>query len=348
MARRRQASGAGASRRYRVAGRNRDARRLSPKPFSRHSPGALPHALWTGLKKNPAAAASLATAIAAIVSALVATAALQATQRQIGLAEQGQLTDRYIRAVGQLSGTDPTVTLASIYALERLAIDSPRDQPAIVEVLSAFLRSRSPAAGPPCAVSPPSTVPSSALADQASYFKTLPPTPPADFSAALSVLERRDRTRDGNADYNLSRICLRYTLVDTHLDDARLNLSNLSGAVLAASTFRRANLRVTNLVNAQCTTSDFSDASLSLSNASGADFTLTVLERADLEGAILTGANLSHANLVNANLTNANLAGADLTGAVLTGANLTGANITEAKIRGAFEPNLTGSVGRPR
>jgi hypothetical protein len=65
------------------------------------------------------------------------------TQR---LTEQGQITDRFTRAIDQLGKTDDKgdklfeIRLGGIYALERIARDSEVDHWPIMEVLSAYVR----------------------------------------------------------------------------------------------------------------------------------------------------------------------------------------------------------------
>jgi hypothetical protein len=61
------------------------------------------------------------------------TGALIYTARELSLARQGQVTDRYIKAIEQL-GSDKwlDVQIGGIYALERIARDSPRDHPTIM------------------------------------------------------------------------------------------------------------------------------------------------------------------------------------------------------------------------
>lgn len=54
------------------------------------------------------------------------------------LAQEGQLTDRYAKAIEQLGDDRLYIRLGGIFALERLGVDSPRDHPTVVEVLSAF------------------------------------------------------------------------------------------------------------------------------------------------------------------------------------------------------------------
>jgi len=61
-------------------------------------------------------------------------------QEQFTLTRQGQITDRYTKAIEQLGSDKLDVRLGGIYALERIAKDSERDHPTVVEVLGAFVR----------------------------------------------------------------------------------------------------------------------------------------------------------------------------------------------------------------
>jgi len=79
--------------------------------------------------------------------------------------------------------------------------------------------------------------------------------------------------------------------------------------------FHGANLRWT----------DLSDANLSDANLVGANLRWSYLTDANLRGANLRGVDLIGANLTDANLSKANLCGADLRGANLAGTNLTSA-----------------------
>jgi hypothetical protein len=65
------------------------------------------------------------------------------TAENLRVAEQGQITERYTKAIEQLGSDKLDVRLGGIYALERIANDSERDQSTVVEVLSAFIREHS-------------------------------------------------------------------------------------------------------------------------------------------------------------------------------------------------------------
>ena len=71
----------------------------------------------------------------------------QADQRQrdiYELTEQGQVTDRYTKAIEQLGSETIDVSIGGVYALERIARDSPKDHPTVMEVLAACIREHSP------------------------------------------------------------------------------------------------------------------------------------------------------------------------------------------------------------
>lgn len=65
------------------------------------------------------------------------------TRRAVELTEQGQVTDRYTKAVGQFGDESSPVRVGGVYALERIGHDSFRDRDTIVYVLGAFIRERS-------------------------------------------------------------------------------------------------------------------------------------------------------------------------------------------------------------
>nr|BFF04285.1 hypothetical protein GCM10020241_59600 [Streptoalloteichus tenebrarius] len=87
---------------------------------------------------------SLVTAVAAIAALGFTAQSLRATRDQIALTEQGQLTDRFGRAVEQLGSEKVDVRLGGVHALERLAGDSERDRPTVHKLLAAFVREHAP------------------------------------------------------------------------------------------------------------------------------------------------------------------------------------------------------------
>ena len=62
------------------------------------------------------------------------------TWQQLQVSRQGQVTDRYTRAIEQLGKDSPVLRVGAIYALERIARDSATDRLTISEVLTTFIR----------------------------------------------------------------------------------------------------------------------------------------------------------------------------------------------------------------
>jgi hypothetical protein len=230
----------------------------------------------------------------AAVGALIFTwvsisATTDATNHQLQITEQGQITDRYNAAVTNLGSLSVDVRLGGIYALQRIMQDSSRDQPTVVAVLSAFVRDQAKAATTPSA--PPTSKKAatpSAISSSIIQAAATPPAPPTDIQAAVTVVATRNISYDGS------------TIVDftgAHLAGAQLENAHLNGAQLSGTDLSKAYL-------------------------SGAH-----LDKADLIGAHLDQAHLDQAHLSKANLAFAYLTEADLTGAHLEGALLIGAHL---------------------
>jgi len=235
------------------------------------------------------------------------TAAL--TLRAVELTEQGQVTDRYTKAIDQLGSGKLDVRIGGIYALERIARDSPRDHPTVMEVLAAFIRDHSREPWPPPAADQPGTDPP--------QRKTR-----ADVQAAITVIGRRDDSQQAPFRINLAGVDL------TRADLARLNLrrSVLTGADLAGAHLSHTNLSHTFLDHANLRSANLTSANIGGSSLADADLTGADLSGADIGDTMLTGANLTVTQLNGAMLKDANLTGANLALTQLTGAELTGAN----------------------
>jgi uncharacterized protein YjbI with pentapeptide repeats len=242
--------------------------------------------------------ATVATAVIAAVGAMAYNGlSLNATREQIKITEEGHLTDRFSKAIEQLGSTTSDVRLGGIYALERVMRDSPADQPTIMEVLAAFIRDHAPRTKP--APNPVATA-----------------LPRTDIQAALTVLGRRNPTRD-----NQTRIDLHDTV--------------LSGADLRRAKLRSANLAGVNLSSANLGSADLVEADLRGANLRGAELSSVDLRVADLRGADLRGASLFATSLYAADLRDANVSGADLDYAYVRRADLRGANLSRANLSNA-------------
>jgi uncharacterized protein YjbI with pentapeptide repeats len=233
--------------------------------------------------------------IAVLAGLVVAWQQLGQTSQNLRVSEEGQITDRFTHAVDQLGDANLTVRLGGIYALERIARDSPRDYAASMEVLTAFARR------------PPNAALATPGADPAG-------SAPEDVAAALRVIGRR--TSDQIAQEAAAGLdCL-------HLESVRLPAADLRGYNLTHLCLANADLSGALLDGADLAGSDLTAANLASANLDGAD-----LHGATLFGAWFSGANLSQADLAGANLVQANLVGAALEAADLADAKLAGANL---------------------
>jgi uncharacterized protein YjbI with pentapeptide repeats len=206
------------------------------------------------------------------------------------------------------------VRLSGIYALERIAHESPQEYWSVIEILTAYARAN------------PGT---SSI-------------PTVDLEAVLTVLKRRGKAYGHGEDQPLN-------LQAVGLHGASLEGVNFSRAVLTQADLREANfaqasLQGANLTGARLSGATLTDTLLAEANLQGAD-----LHEANLRGAVLTGANLHGADLSGVDLTQVVLAGASLKGARLYAASLRGADLRNVTLEGASlhtadlrEANLAG------
>jgi len=249
------------------------------------------------------------------------------TFRQLTLAREAQITDRFTRAVAQLGDDTLAVRLGGIYALERIAKDSPRDYWTFVEVLSAFVRTNAP-------------VTASALPELASVQLGGDQAPPTDIQAILTVLGRRNR-EDERGVVDLRRTVLAGAqLGNAHLANANLVEAHLEGAVLSRAHLEGANLFKAHLGKADLSDAHLEGAMLREANLERAWLPAAHLEQADIRYAHLEDAHLRRAHLEGANLTRAHLDGAHLGDAHLQGADLSGAHLERAIL---LETHLEGA-----
>lgn len=228
---------------------------------------------------------------------------LEISRRTFELAEQGQVTDRYTKAIGQLGSETLDIRIGGIYGLERVAHDSSRDHPPVMEVLGAFIREHSHEQWP---------LP---ITGVAAADRVVRP----DVQAAMTVIGRR------NTVYDREPIDLTAAI----LPKVTLEYANLASVDLTSADLRSAFLPSVDLAGADLTAADLTDASLAGANLVGADLTDADLTDADLTAADLTDADLTRANLRNAHLSEANLIGAFLSDAILTDAELSAARLND-------------------
>ncbi|NJL41674.1 MAG: pentapeptide repeat-containing protein [Leptolyngbyaceae cyanobacterium SM1_4_3] len=270
------------------------------------------------------------------------------TWRNIKASEEKQITERFSQAVGFLGKPELEVRLGGIYALERISRDSKKDYWQIIEILTAYVRTKAPVQSN-----------NNHLNDEGNKKYDIP----IDIQAVLTILKRRnpDKTHIESNYIDLRKTNLNYA----YLKEANLDRANFSNACLKKINLHRASLQYARFWNADLTEADLkfailNDAELGRATLREAYLWEAKLQRAELISAdfqkaklgcaLLQGANLKHANLRQAKLKGAqlqsiklngkkvkqtNLEDADLQESDFSGADLTNANLARANLAGA-------------
>lgn len=240
------------------------------------------------------------TALVNAVAGLLLGVTALFTWQQLVVSREGQVTERFTRAVELLGNDDLAVRVGAIRALERLSSDSRADEKTIYSLLAAYVRHRSAW------------------------------RPGAQWAAMAAAVGTSDEEK-GRAAERADRVACeaRYPGIESLEKcafDIQLVLTVLGGrpAILADGTrfppsLLDADLRGAQLAHARFAGADLRGALLDhLECRSGPPY--TDLRGARLQGAFLRGARLGQADLRGAHLEGANLDKAQLDRADLAGA----------------------------
>jgi len=219
--------------------------------------------------------------------------------KQAKTAEQGLITDRFTKAIEQLGNENVSVRIGGLYALKRIAYDSPeQDHIAVMDVISNFVRH------------PPYEAEQKKCkelfdSDKMDFIDNHRQIDCPDVIVAIDVLQSRsDKQKriEAYEGYNLT------------LERARLSFTNLVGVDLSGFNMESAQLI-------------------------GADLNRSILNNVYFLEADLERVNLNWAKLDNAIFDFANLCGADLSYTVLSDAKFHYSNLTATNMTGAMGLN---------
>lgn len=207
-------------------------------------------------------------------------AGIQKETREARDSQEALYTKLFIDATDQLTDENIFARLGGIYALERIARESPKDHGPIMEILTAYVREEAPW--------PPKN-------DVESARKH----PNADIQAILQVIGRR------NVDHEPS------TEQQILLHD--LNNTNLQGSDMNGLNFERVSFRDSNLCGAGIRRSilrycRLQRADLKFAHLDYSDISNSLAEGCDFSRASLCGVNLDNSDLRNAIFFNASVA----------------------------------------
>jgi len=227
---------------------------------------------------------------------------------ELRLSREGQITDRFTRAVDQLGHASVDVRLGGVYALERIAHDYREYHWMVMEVLAAYVRENAP--WPPDSWRLTREDAARAGITFEHQDRDLPVLdeqnketlkPREDVQTALTVIGRRNAKHDkplpGRAAeprlVDLRRSCLiGAEMPDAHLREALLQGAHLEHAYLVGARMERAYLAGADLSSASMVRAQLGYADLSFAYLAKAN-----LKRAHVEGVVLYAAQLDGANL---------------------------------------------------
>jgi uncharacterized protein YjbI with pentapeptide repeats len=260
------------------------------------------------------------------------------------LTREGQITDRYTAAILQLGNAQSMeVRVGGIYALQRIARDSPDDARTVMDVMVTFVRDHAPHVRPDSATT-------------AAFREDGPSSPDADVQAALSVifqeewLGKKIQTESATPPSETGR-CLDLSGLD--LRGAQLSGTPLlpicfDGADLSGAAINQASLPHSSLIGSNLSGAELVNVDLREADLMGANFHGAMLVDANLSGADLSGADLScepedcFMIMIDVNLSNTIIACSDLHGCTdLSNSLILASDLQNADLRGA---NLSGAT----
>jgi hypothetical protein len=248
--------------------------------------------------------------------------ARRASDATLRLTNEGQLQDRFSRAIDHIGALDSKgrkileVRLGGIYALGRFGRASDAAREDASAILSAYVRDNSPLRGAKAAVK----VPAFPSCRPQSHLGT-------DVAAALKELQNLYPAFEGGRDPELD-------LSNTDLSDADLRNFDLRNADLTGSRLVNADLDSADLANATLTAVDGRAACFALSRLAGANFSsagnahaaqlrrdaadlrLADFDRVDLNKVEMPYVDLRKARIVAANVDRGDFSGSKATGLV--------------------------------
>ncbi|QXE36454.1 pentapeptide repeat-containing protein [Streptomyces sp. GMY02] len=308
----------------------------APAPGSAPPPPVADSGRW---QRYTAIATALPT-VPALLALAFTTVTISQANDMLKLTERGQVGSTYNETVAQLGDESINVRISTIYAIQRIMRESPKEQPALMEVLSSYIREHA-------------KMPEKKKAEQ--LRKNAKTRPADDVQAALTVLGGREVNTESDPIINLRDTFLvgadlsyvNFVNADlsgvdlTHaflqggeFEDVWFDEAQMSGAVLSDGDFEDCDFIGTHLRDVQWDGADFENADLTDADLVGA----SLAEREDVAVIDLRYAELSGADLTNADLTGAYLMEADLgkdSEQKLPAAKLTGTNFTDADLTGA-------------
>ena len=187
--------------------------------------------VWYIAPSTAAQKQALVVTLAQILGGTALLSGLYFTWRTLQVNREGQITERFTRAIDQLGKVEDgqklfEIRVGGIYALERIARESEKDYWSIMEILTAYIRQNAPFLPPEAGQerTEDATDEPRAMEGSGGNSEPKPSASDPDIQAIMTVLRRRKR-------YYRHKDPGRLDLHDTDLSGADLSDTNLSGAL---------------------------------------------------------------------------------------------------------------------
>jgi hypothetical protein len=229
--------------------------------------------------ENAVRAPLIQAMVGVLATIATSTAAFIAFQNYRATQEKNT-ADRFSKAVEQLGNENIHVRLGGIFALEQIANTEDKYYWQIMEILTAYVRERSP---------------SSSSSEKISE----------DIQAVMTVLSRRkDNDNKGGNQLNLRDTNLRQLRLppEARLKGINLSYSDLRDAILPNINLDDAILTKATLINVILDGSSLNNCSLRGADCRYASFRETSLRNANLRYAVFVGVSFNNADLEEANI----------------------------------------------
>ncbi|SDG05853.1 Pentapeptide repeat-containing protein [Methanolobus vulcani] len=219
---------------------------------------------------------------------------VSATEKNVLILEEGQITERFTRAVEHLGSDKTEIRLGGIYALERIAKDSEKDHWSIMEILTAYIRENSPRK----------------LADDSGIDDILP----IEIRSIIEVINWRNNESEN--EHNVLDFSYSY-LQYANFNSSKLKYASFVDSYIWGGKFVEADLERSTFLFAELNNSDLSNANLTESIFVEADLTNTIIKNASVKNAQFAGATFKNADCQKTSFegtyfSNANFEEADL------------------------------------
>ncbi|MGW6564202.1 pentapeptide repeat-containing protein [Streptomyces sp. NPDC054975] len=298
-----------------------DASLITATPSSPSSPSAsagpaTPTVGDSGRWQRHLAIATAMPAIPALLALGFTAMTISQARDTLRVTERDQVASSYSELVANLGDPSMNVRISSIYGLQRMMEESPREQQAIVNVLSAYVRDRAKAPRAKTQIEAVHRDPKARPAD--------------DVQEALNVLGARPHSNEDRVQV--------INLRNAFLVGADLSTGDFSDVDLREADVTRASLKDGRYDGSRFDGATMNEADLSGGYFADSQFAGSALKGAALRRAILDDADLSGAKLIDADLTDALLRRADFTAdddKGLPAADLTRTDFTRAVLEDA-------------